>query len=135
MNPIMYSIKKMLLRLDHGAGPALPRHVALGIKVRLELVLNGNYPPHGGLCDLVYGGVSYRHNYEVYEIGKAWVKHQFKLWPRCSGNLTYPVPHATLPAQSAYHNEPRWEGEYGAARLDLAKHLLAAVNKQLRSAK
>lgn len=57
-------------------------------------------------------------------------------WPEYSGNPSYPVPHRMLPAEEAFDLDkeeggldPRWVGEYGAARLRLLDYLIAECSE------
>ena len=53
----------------------------------------------------------------------------FKLWPKCSGKLTFPVPSETEEgaAQRYIQCKAMWEGEYGASRKELAAFLSELV--------
>lgn len=58
----------------------------------------------------------------------------FKAWPKFSGTLNFPVPHPTEPfsAASAYYAaENKWEGEYGALRMELLDFCITELEDQL----
>lgn len=58
----------------------------------------------------------------------------FKAWPKFSGMLSFPVPHPTEPvsAGAAYYSaENKWEGEYGALRMELLDFCITELEDQL----
>lgn len=58
----------------------------------------------------------------------------FKAWPKFSGTLNFPVPHPTEPfsAASAYYfARDKWEGEYGALRMELLDFCITELEDQL----
>lgn len=58
----------------------------------------------------------------------------FKAWPKFSGNWLYPVPHPTEPFDAAgayYAAENKWEGEYGALRMELLDFCITELEDQL----
>lgn len=81
-----------------------------------------------GLCKELVRADDFDH-YIVFSI--------FEIWEHFSGNRWYPVPNPEYPADSAraaiiFELLDRGEGflgEYGALRLDLARHLLRELSK------
>lgn len=60
----------------------------------------------------------------------------FKAWPKFSGTLNFPVPHPTEPfsAASAYYfARDKWEGEYGALRMELLDFCITELEDQLEA--
>ena len=60
----------------------------------------------------------------------------FKAWPKFSGTLNFPVPHPTEPFSAAgayYAAENKWEGEYGALRMELLDFCINELEKELGS--
>lgn len=58
----------------------------------------------------------------------------FKAWPKFSGNWLYSVPHPTEPFSAAgacYAAENKWEGEYGALRMELLDFCITELEDQL----
>lgn len=59
----------------------------------------------------------------------------FVTWEYYSGDHYYPVPDPAglLSAQEKYEEsrESLWEGKYGELRLDLARHILAEIGKEM----
>jgi hypothetical protein len=126
----MYALKKLWLRMSLGRGPRLPPQLAHHVRVRMDMVLLApQLKATAGLCaQLQIGHPQLRGNSSTVLI---WLRHQFKLWPHNSGCATFPVPHRTLDPVTAYCKENMWAGEYGAMRLNLAKHLLAAAERDM----
>lgn len=52
-----------------------------------------------------------------------------KGWPEYSGDPVFPVPCKGLSPKVAYLSLPRWEGEYGAARMRLLDYLIEVTNE------
>lgn len=125
----MYALKKLWLRLSLGRGPRLPPQLAHRVRVRMGLVLSGSLRGDSGLCVIAKDGLDWR-NDDRATVGD-WLDHQFKLWPNSTDSVSFPVPHPTLSPQDAYYQCDMWAGEYGAMRLNLAKHLLDAATRNL----
>lgn len=76
-----------------------------------------------------------------FDYAEDWLQCMFPQWPEYSGSDVFPVPAPDdyvcgyetpeCRAASAYWKLPLWSGEYGEARLRLAKFLLAAIEEQL----
>lgn len=57
------------------------------------------------------------------------VRELAKGWPEYSGDEVYPVPCEGMPSRSAYLTLPKWEGEYGAARMRLLNYLIEMTSE------
>lgn len=60
----------------------------------------------------------------------------FKAWPKFSGTLSFPVPHPAEPfsaaaARAYYFAKDKWEGEYGALRMELLDFCITELEDQL----
>lgn len=53
-----------------------------------------------------------------------------KGWPEYSGDPIFPVPCEGLSPKVAYRSLPRWEGEYGAARMRLLDFLIEVTKDE-----
>ena len=53
----------------------------------------------------------------------------YESWEHFSGDDSYPIPSTVLgmTEQQAFHNSPKWEGEYGKLRRDWCRHLAEYV--------
>lgn len=60
-----------------------------------------------------------------------WLLQTFMKWPNHSWRASFPVPHPTLDAMTAFCQEPRWEGEYGDNRRQLLNFLKEQVELDL----
>lgn len=54
------------------------------------------------------------------------LRRAYRVWPKWSGDLDYPVPHPSLGCMGAYANTlDLWAGEYGETRMELVHFLIA----------
>jgi hypothetical protein len=80
---------------------------------------------HGGICCNVLILTRRTYDRELSEL--------MRKWPEYSYDPDYPVPHPSgnfEDPQYAYAVLPRWEGEYGAARLRLLDFMIAELESR-----
>ena len=92
----------------------------------------------GGICANVEGYLYDKYQDDSFNVAETIGKLSQK-WPKWSGSLTYPVPIpenlVTSTVRTSYWAFcflPKWEGEYGALRLELLDFLIEELENELR---
>lgn len=81
-----------------------------------------------GICNNV-AEVFSAEDEKTFSAMQSGVRELAKGWPEYSGDEVYPVPCEGMPPRSAYLTLPKWEGEYGAARMRLLNYLIEVTNE------
>ena len=74
--------------------------------------------------------------FDCYYLGDATYGHfelrrLFRLWPKYSGDIVYPVPGGHEAFWSAVRYETTWSGEYGKLRKELLNFMIEQLEKEL----
>lgn len=78
-----------------------------------------------GIC----GEVSKRGGYNPVIMPE--LQRLFSLWPKYSGDQTFPIPGGYVAYQSAAWSTAMWSGEYGALRKELLNFMIEQLEKEL----
>lgn len=92
----------------------------------------------GGICANVEGYLHDKYRDDAFHAAEV-IAEMAQKWPKWSGSLTYPVPCPENLVTSAHHTSywafgflPKWEGAYGALRLELLDFLIEELENELR---
>lgn len=125
-----------------------PKEIKLFIKICEDIRDNGPEKPHYGLCSNIQTALRKKFCKSLTVLSKfspIFEKHVKNLnlsWPESSGCPNTPVyvdggdpdvPKMTLASQQYFsHNYPKYEGEYGAARMRLLDYYIEETKKLLK---
>lgn len=103
-------------------------------KIRMLCALNeiasrGPRFMYCGLCDNIYCMLE---DY-TYTISDNIMHKMFKMWPKFSGNIEYPIPGGRKAYTESYDNKTLWDksSEYGQLRWELLDFMIETLQTEL----